>query len=147
MYIPRLVYPFSCLGHLSLFLHFGWWEQYCIEHCLQVSASLLSVILDLDIGMEVLVCNLGVSSKENSWVLTLGEQWAQEPWEMFEGEKQKLHKLEGRSYPHLSPAPHPSFFVPRRKMLQLRKKRKTSKKLKTHTHTWLRRARHRSPRG
>lgn len=104
---------------------------------LQVSASLLSVILDLDIGMEVLGLSviLGVSSKENSWVLTLGRgNGPRNLWEMIEGEKQKLTNWKGGSYPYLSPAPHPSFFVPRRKMLQLRKKRKTSKKLKTHTH-------------
>ena len=105
----------------------------------QVSASLLSVILDLDIGMEVLGLSviLGVSSKENSWLLTLGRgSGPRNLWEMTEGEKQKLTNWKGGCYPYLSPTPHPSFFVPRRKMLQLRK-RKTSKKLKTHTHTHL----------
>ena len=105
---------------------------------LQVSASLLSVILDLDIGMEVLGLSviLGVSSKENSSVLTLGRgSGPRNPWEMSEGKKQKLADWKGGSCPYLSPASHSSFFVPRRKMLQFRRRRKTSKKLKTHTHT------------
>lgn len=108
---------------------------------LQVSASLLSVIWDLDIGMEVLghLVILGVSSKENSSVLTLGRgSGPRNLWEMSEGEKQKFTDWKGGSCPYLSPASRSSFFVPRRKILQLRRRRKSSKKLKhTHTHTHL----------
>lgn len=76
---------------------------------LQVSAFLLSVILDLDIGMEVLslLVILGVSLKESSWVLTLGRgSGPRNPWEMSEGEKQKLTDWKGGSCPYLSPASH-----------------------------------------
>lgn len=76
---------------------------------LQVSASLLSVILNLDTGMEVLGLSviLGVSLKESSWVLTLGRgSGPRNPWEMSEGEKQKLTDWKGGSCPYLSPASH-----------------------------------------
>ena len=93
--------------------------------------------------MEVLglLVILGVSSKENSSVLTLGRgSGPRNLWEVSEGEKQKFTDWKGGSCPYLSPASRSSFFVPRRKMLQLRRRRKSSKKLKnnnTHTHTFI----------